>query len=181
MKQTERSERSPKKFNIVDFIIIVLAVALIAGACWKLSSASDSANQEASAQDAITHFDESPHMRFTVVCTGVVTEAATRIIDLEDTQLFNGDQELAAYITDCELRPTNFEITAADGTKITLDNPETRVLTFTIEGYFDRDEATENKTYQLGTQQVRIGKSYIVKTKSFEVNGYITAMEVVNE
>ena len=32
MKQTHSNERAPKRFNIVDVIILVLVVALVAGA-----------------------------------------------------------------------------------------------------------------------------------------------------
>ena len=72
-------------------------------------------------------------------------------------------------------------ITGDDGMHFNFTNPDTCVVTFVAEGYFDRDTATKDKAYQLGSQQLRIGKNYIMKTKSFEVNGYVTAMEVVNE
>ncbi len=181
MKQTQSNERAPKRFNIVDVIILVLVVALVAGAVWKLTSASTSANENAAAQDAIQHFDESPHMRFTVVCTGVLKDAAEKIAASDDLQLFNGDQDLAAYITSCTVRDSQYDITGDDGMHFNFTNPDTCVVTFVAEGYFDRDTATKDKAYQLGSQQLRIGKNYIMKTKSFEVNGYITAMEVVNE
>ena len=37
---------------------------------------------------------------------------------------------------------------------------------------------TDN-AYAVGTQEIRVGKSHIVKTVNIEVTGYITRMEVV--
>lgn len=178
MKQTQSNERAPKRLILSTSSFSCSSSRLSPGAVWKLTSASTSANEEAAAQDAIQHFDESPHMRFTVVCTGVLKDAAEKIAASDDLQLFNGDQDLAAYITSCTVRDSQYDITGDDGMHFNFTNPDTCVVTFVAEGYFDRDTATKDKAYQLGSQQLRIGKNYIMKTKSFEVNGYITAMEV---
>lgn len=177
----EKKDKSQKKFNIVDFAIIAIVVLLIAGVIWKLSSATKSAHEEAAVQEEITLYETSAHMRFTVECVGILNDAANVMINSADTQLNNNYQDLAAYIVDRSIRPNTYKVTAADGTIMTVEDPETCIVTFVIEGYFDEEESTENMAYKIGTQEVRIGKGYVVKTKSIETSGYVTAMEVVNE
>lgn len=180
MSATENTKKPGKRFNIVDALVLLLVVLLIAGVAWKLTGATRSANEAASVNEIVKNFDELPHVRFTVNCYSVPVETAEVLLRCEDTQLYNGDLELAGFVTDCTTKPTVHIYTDADGNACTVENPDTCIVTFTAEGYFDREAAEEDGNYMLGTQELRIGKGYIIKTRSFELSGSITGMEIVN-
>lgn len=177
----EKKDKSTKRFNIIDVAIIIVVLLLIAGVVWQLFSAKSDAEEAAQLDEEIINYASSPHMRCTVVCPNVPKEAAEIMVQSEDTQINNNYQDLAAYIVESEIRPNTDTVVMADGTTATLEDNDTCTVVFVIEGYFDRAASEEAMAYKLGTQELRIGKSYIVKTKSIETSGYVTAMEVVNE
>lgn len=175
----DKTEKTPKKFNIVDFAIIAIVILLVAAVCWNLFSASKSATEEAEVQEEVLKFESSDHMRFTVECYKVPIAAAEVMVNSEDTQLNNNYQDLAAFITDVQTRPTTYTVTNADGSESVITDPETCTVIFVVEGYYDEETAVNDMAYKLGTQELRVGKGYVVKTKSIEFTGYVTAMEVI--
>ena len=176
-----KHEGAKKKFNLVDFAIIAILVILIAAFVIKLTAASDAAEEEAAIDEEIVLYEDSPHMRCTVECHNVPVAAAEVMLRNEDPQINNSYKDLAAYIVDVTSHPTVYEVTDAEGNISTVEDPETCTVTFVIEGYYNEAEATAALASTIGTQELRIGKGYTLKTKSIEVIGTVIAMEVVNE
>lgn len=181
MNSPERNEMPKKKFNVVDAAIIVIVVLLIAGVAWKLFSASQAATEEANQNEQIEAYEELPHILYTVECLSVPTGAVENIENTDKLQLFNGEQLLAAYITDCTSEPLTDLVTNADGTSYTVENQRLSKMTFTVEAVYDQETFDKNNIYKVGTQELRLGKSYILKTETIELTGYVTSMEAVNE
>ena len=181
MNSSEKNEMPKKKFNVVDAAIIVIIVLLIAGAAWKLFSASQAANEEASQAEQIEAFEELQRIRYTVECHNVPISVAEDLENTEQLQLMSGNQLLAGFITGSERQPITLMSTEADGSELIVENQNLCKMIFTIEAVYDPEVLKENKAYTVANQELRLGKSYIVKTESIEVTGYITSMEVVDE
>ena len=148
-----------------------------------MTTATEDAEAEAAAQEEILVYEDAPHMRFTVECPDVPVSAAQDMARLceADPQINNSYMDLAGYVMEVATEPTTYTVTAADGSEATVTDPSTCTVIFVVEGYFDEAAATKNMAYALGQQELRIGKGYVVKTKSIEVAGTVIAMEVVNE
>lgn len=177
----EKQTAGKKKFNIVDFAILAIIIILIAAVLWQLTTATDEAEATAAAQEEVQIYEDAPHMRCTVECTKVPVAAAEVMVRNEDPQLNNNYTDLAAYIVDVTTRPTSHQEIDADGNVIEVVDPSTCTVVFVIEAFYNEAEATEKMAFSIGPQELRIGKSYNVKTKSIEQNGTVVAMEVVYE
>lgn len=155
------------KLNIIDLIAIILILAVVVLLGYKLTSSSGG------------FAENGQQVRFTVKVEGVDAQVYENIQDLIPGQLMTGSQML------------NGEITAVEGTMVEEDSVRYRKdagsnqltgyrsdagsydLVFTIEATL---ENTANNA--LGTQEVRVGRSYTVKTNSFELaNGLILSCE----
>lgn len=162
MKQSGKS----KKLNVVDYIIIAVLVAAVALVCVRLISKHNDTTPE-------VEEPSEPNMRFTVMVPEVDPDLAANIeasldsdpMEVEDeeepidmTQIFNSNKYFAAHIVSHETKP---------------DKDDTVALYFTIEA---ATEAT-NGVHLVGTQEVRIGKGYIVKTLGIEITGLVTSLE----
>ncbi len=155
------------KLNIIDLIAIILIVAVVALLGYKLTSSSGGFTEN------------GQQVRFTVKVEGVDAQVYENIQDLIPGQLMTGSQML------------NGKIVAVEGTQVEEDSIHYRKdagsnqlttyrsdagsydLVFTIEATL---ENVANNA--LGTQEVRVGRSYTVKTNSFELaNGLILSCE----
>ena len=170
-----------KKFNIVDFAIIAIVIILIGTVVWKITTAKEEAEATAAIQEEVLVYEDAPHMRCTIECTNVPVAAAEVMVRNEDPQLNNNYTDLAGYIVDVTTRPTSYQQIDPDGNETTVIDPNSCTVIFVVEGYFDEAAAVEKGAYALGSQELRIGKGYVIKTKSIEITGTVVGMEVVNE
>lgn len=166
MKLIDENGKLFKKFNLVDAIVVLLVVVVIAAIGWKTVSAGFAAAKEREAEALAEAYDTSPHLVFDVVCTNlpeVVAENFVKQMELpeEDRQIMNSGELLECYITGFRYEK----------------NEKDSLCTgyFTCETILQEEEGI----YSVGTQEIRIGKSYIVKTYEIETSGYISSMEVV--
>ena len=170
MKVLDKKGKLFGKINIVDLVVILLVVCILAAVIWKVADAKITAAQEAEEESAAS-FENAPHMVYTVICRSVlpeVAEAITQERPAEDMQIMNGNELVEAFITDCSYE---YEVDS-DGKQT-----GTCKVYFTIEAALDETDGI----YKVGTQEVRIGKSHIVKTYDLETSGVISAMEVIDE
>lgn len=149
------------KFNIIDILLVVIVLAVAAFAFlapgMNETEEGDLSNVESSAAQKIS---------FKVICEDVSEVLANSILqtlDGPDVQLegntisprriCNNNKLVDAQITDCQY---------VDGN-----------LLFTVEG----SSTFSGGAYMVGTQAVRIGRDYIVKTLDIEIDGAIYDME----
>ena len=151
-----------RKFNLVDFIVILLVLIIVAAVAWKAVTAGRTAAEERAKAEMAAAYESAPHLVYKVVCTDIpqeVAEACRQQMDLpmEDRQLMSNGKSVEGYITDCRYEPAESGCT----------------LYFTIEVIPDEKDGI----YSVGSQEVRVGKGHIVKTYNIETSGWVYEME----
>ena len=158
------------KINVIDLIVLVLIVAVAAVVALKFLG-----------KDAGIPGDNSTtQIEYTVKVPLVqesVYEAVKAQVEAEGerAQLMADGSMLDAYVLDVSSEPYLIPVEKEDGTVVASAQPGYVSVNFTI-----RATITNPITQAVGTQEVRIGKTHIVKTKTFElVNGIIQTCETV--
>ena len=145
------------KLNIIDVLVVILIIAAIAVLGMKLTSHSDSAG------------GEGQQVVYTVLVRDVEPEVYENIKGLIPGQLYAEDELQNAYVTKVEATPVEesavvLEKNSYGTTTVTQGIPGNYDLVFTIEGYVQ-----DNISSKLGSQEIRVGKTHIVKTTEFEL------------
>ena len=89
-------------------------------------------------------------------------------------QIVSGNSYTSAVITDMQIEPYDQQVTTADGRIVTARDPDKRDLVFTIETTVPEGTASPS----IGTQEVRAGRTFIVKTNDFETTGNIDSVDI---
>lgn len=151
------------KLNIIDLIAILLILAVLALVGYKFLDGKPS-GLSGSGQSIV----------YTVEVKGVRPEVYESVKEMLPSQLMAADEMLDAYVTDVKATPVEndtYEVSRnRDTGKETISRTSggTYHLVFTIEGTINN-----TMTSELGTQEIRVGKSHIVKTTTFELDGGI--------
>lgn len=151
------------KLNIIDLIAILLILAVLALIGYKFLDGKPS-GLGGSGQAIV----------YTVEVKGVRPEVYESVQEMLPSQLMAADEMVDAYVTDVKATPVEndtYEVSRNKDTgKETISRVEggTYNLVFTIEGTINNALTSE-----LGTQEIRVGKSHIVKTTTFELEGGI--------
>jgi len=159
------------KFNIVDIIILAVALAAIVGVALKLTGHLGGEEQKVGTDISYTVQVENVDRE--------VYESIKRYVDAAKAAGKPGDELMANgevlnfYITDVTAteRENAFDLTTDGTTYMTLYpiQKDKVDLVFSIQGY-----TPDNNLTIVGTQEVRVGKGHIVKTTHFELyNGVI--------
>lgn len=145
-------EQRKHRFNIVDVIALVLVLAVLAFAGWKLlSNRSDGGGET-----------EKVTIRYTVLCEGVDAALYETCLEHIPSQIMASGVLYDGYILAVERE--DYYVLAADGTWV--PDPYSVNLYFTVEAHIPRTAAVKT---EIGTQEVRIGKSdYILKSRYIE-------------
>lgn len=155
------------KINIIDLLVILLVVIVAAVVAVKLLGGNEGLPGGESSSTKLT---------YTVEVDGVKPEVYENLkgyVDQEggDQLMASGDM-LTAYVTGVKAEPHEESVSVNTSNGVLTLPTESGLLdlTFTIEG-----EVVNPVTTELGTQEVRIGKTHTVKTVHFELaNGVIT-------
>lgn len=149
------------KINIVDLIVILVIVIAAVVVGMKFLGGSGSAINPT----------KTP-VRYTVLVEGVEPEVYENIRQYIPGQLMASGEMLDGYVTDVEVvegRTHAATVDTADGTLEIPVNTGKLDLIFTIEC-----NVVNSITTEIGTQEVRVGKTHTVKTNRFElINGII--------
>lgn len=169
MKIIDKQGKLFGKLNIIDLIVIVLILAVLAFLAMRFlpggGQSSDGEGQEIVYTVKVENVEPS------------VYEFITDELEKGPSQLTASNEMLPAYVTKVEATPveaTSVVLTDSGGyTQIKQDEKNNYDLVFTIEG-----TVKDNLSSELGTQEIRVGKSHIVKTTTFElVNGTILSCD----
>ncbi len=147
------------KLNIIDILLILILIAAVAFVAVRfLSDDGDTLGSEVALSE--------PNLVFTVVCEDIDEVLAQNIMDslaspdtlldgnmINMTRLFNSNKLVDARVTAWEY--------------------ENGALSLTVEGC----AVYSNGAFSIGTQEVRIGKIFNVKTLDVEIEGLVYAME----
>lgn len=181
------TEKKKLRLNIIDVIVILLLVAVVVVGAIKLADvrAEQARANDASDSEPISGPPEDfvPNVRFEVLAEGVSREVAETVVNDPNNRLCNSFRLLNAYIVSAELEPCMETVLAADGTLVEAENPARANIRFVIDAYVMLGDyytiVNGNFNTYLGSQDLRIGKQYIVKTMTVEVTGITTALQVL--
>lgn len=189
MKEKKEAQAKGKvfgKLNIIDFFLILLLVAVVVVVVFKLAGPAlanlNSENIEESTEETSALIGGAPasfkaNVVFETVRYGYPRQAAEAVAATTGLRLFNSNQYLDAYITDIQIEPCYTVGVDANGKAVNVEDPSLCNLRFCVSGYIDKEVPNimigGNMNTVLGTQELRIGKPYIVKTFTIEVGDTI--------
>ena len=154
------------KINIIDLLVLIIAIVIVAAVALKMSGRLGPAVVE-----------QPSDITYTVRVKGVEKEVYDEVLSFIDRaqnelglpgdQLMSNGALLSAYITEATAVPHEAKalISSMDGDVIIPVMEDTLDVTFTVQGTVANNIKTE-----LGSQEVRVGKQHIVKTTHFELN-----------
>ena len=152
MKLVDEKGRLFGKINLIDLLVIVLVLAVVAAVGWKL------VGKKAAAAVA----DNEHELTFTVLFEDQPAELAQFAQTQVGRQLVNNAKLIPAEITGVSAS------TLADETRYDLYVTVKATATFS------------GNVWKVGSQEVRVGYEYILKTSEFELTGIISGMEADN-
>lgn len=157
------------KVNIIDLIVLalILAVAVVVGL--KLIGRGQGLPAEGT----------STGINYTVVTTSVTQEVYESVVAEmakggdSVTLMANGAMLTGSYVKSISAEPHKEAVQCADGSIVLTEEPGLVDITFDIHAVISNPI-----TQAVGTQEVRVGKPHIVKTKTYEItNGTILTVE----
>ena len=153
MKFIDSKGRLFGKLNLIDLLVILILAAAVFAVVWKLGGkkAADAAGSKAAV------------VKYTVVCEDLPKDICTFAESQVGQQLVNSGKLLDATVTNTE----------TEESAVTSGHEN---LYLTIEG----TATFSDRVYSVGSQEVRVGYEYIVKTSEFELTSLISDMEVTN-
>lgn len=162
MSVIDRKGKLFGKLNIIDLLAILLIVAVLALVGYKLTS--NSGGGLAGAGQKVVYTVEVKNVDADIYAS-LQKEALP-------SQLTAANELLDAYVTDIQGTPAdpnsyNMKWDGSTGDlTLSQDQDGSYDVVFTIEG-----TVKDNLTSELGTQEIRVGKTHIVKTTTFELEG----------
>ena len=157
-----RAQSGRRHINPIDLIVIVLILALGAVGAYKLL-ANRGGGEKQSVQVTYKVKAEAQDLR--------TYESLKKKVP---AQLMAGESLYPGYVVDVTTEPCNFFTVGDDGNLIMTEDKDLVNIIFTIQCTLTNGAVQTNK---IGTQEVRIGKSHIVKTEYFELTGDIISMD----
>lgn len=153
--------------NIVDLLVVVFILAVLGGIAWKIfgDRISEAANEVTAARN-------STSVTYTVRATGVSEDVADAVTSLEYPQQLAVNTGLVAesYIVSVTTEPSKaLSVDREFAEMVEYDRVD---LIFTIEA-----KVAKGDFITVGSQEVRIGKSHIVKSQFVEYSGVIESLD----
>ena len=150
--------------NIIDLIVILLVVVVAAAVLWKVFGAK--------VTEAIT---SDMDMTYTVRCEGFSPALGENLTEQSyPQQMAASGSYVNAHVTGVEVVPHMETVYFEDGTSEVRESLTEVDIIFTCTATVD----SRSVNFPVGTQEVRIGKEHIVKTRYVEVEGYIASVEL---
>lgn len=168
MKVIDNKGRLFGKLNLIDLLVILLVLALAVAVVLKVTG-------HGADKDAKVDYSQGDinSLEYTVICKVVNRILLPSLQEEIGNQLMsNGELVEDCRILDIKVDPCMERIILDDGTVKTVENPLYCDLTFTIGGTAPYAE----NAYHVGSQEVRVGKSHIVKTTTMELTGTVIEM-----
>ena len=151
--------------NVVDLIILAAAVFLVGAIVWQLAGDKVS--------DAV-----SPNAEMTVVMKvpgchpDLVAEAERQ--DLVGEHLISGGVVLDAYISDFWTEDYIMQAQNSEGQLVDAKDPSKSTLCFEVKAKVPQNTATP----KIGSQEVRSGMTFIIKTQTFSAIANVYYMQI---
>lgn len=184
-------KKQRKKLNIIDLIIILLLLAAVVFLVSRgIRSYRAAQILEVEKNDQIQNAcrmpeDFQPNLRVELVYKNVERTEAERITKAEYLRLYNSYVLLDAYITEMRLQPSVLRSVDRDGKEVCAESASLVDIRFTVDAQVDLSNPDSvidgNFNPLIGSQELRIGKQYILKTMEIEIAVLVTDMEILYE
>lgn len=153
--------------NVVD-LLVLLAVLLVAGALiWQLlgDRVSDAVSEQTELTAIVAIAGSHPDL---------VAEVERQ--DLVGQKMVSGNSFLDAYISDVWFDDYVMQNPTAEGSIVDAIDPTKKDIMIEIKTTVAKGTASP----KIGSQEVRTGRTFIVKTQTFECSGIIYYMEIAD-
>jgi hypothetical protein len=151
--------------NVIDLLILVAIIAVVGAIAWQLFGTQ--------VNDAV-----SPQVELTaeVVIIGTAPRLVDEILrqDLVGERLVAGNEYMSASITDVWLEDYIMQAIRDDGVIVDAKDPSKKDVVVKIKTSVAKDTASP----KIGSQELRAGKTFILKTQTFECSGTIRYVEI---
>ncbi len=153
-------EKQKHKFNAVDVVIILIVVALIAFAVYQFLSPNEDVVETNGTLTLEVLVSPQPQEMYEDIMKNVPAQlvASNELVDGRVVSAVFEEVE----VTSMENAPVTYETDRVYGT-----------ILFTIELQADLNDLSTG----VGNQEIRTGRSYIVKTQYYEITGTILSVE----
>lgn len=150
------------KFNIVDIVIVLLVIVMIAVVAVKVfgSKATDIVSAKTTLYTEIDVIGATPRM---------IDEVERQKDTLIGARLVSGNEYLSATVEDVWMEDYYVDVQCADGTIVNSKSPDKKDIIFLVK----TEVAEGTPSPKIGSQEVRAGRTFIIKTQTFETSGTI--------
>lgn len=151
--------------NIVDLFVLLALIAVVAGVGWKLfgPKVAEAVNPDVTMTSTMRIRGATPFL---------VSEVERN--DQTGKSLVSGNDFVAAKITNIKIEDYIQQVTTADGRIVNALDPSKKDIVVTIESKVSKGTATP----KIGTQEVRAGRTFIIKTNDFETTANIDSVVI---
>lgn len=151
--------------NIVDLIVLLLVVAVAGVLATQLlgNKVTDAVSQKVDCYAQIRIIGAHPSM---------VTDIKNR--DMAGERMVSGNEYLSSTIEDVWIEDYRVQAVTDDGRIVTATDPDKKDIIFLVKTQVAPDTASP----KIGSQELRAGKTFIVKTQTYECSGTIRYVEI---
>jgi len=166
-------KKQTRKINIIDLIVLIVIAAVAVGVVLKMTGILDKSSGKEEAGSSV--------VEYTVKVLRVdpsVYQAVRGHIEAGDTQFMtNGGKEVdGSQVLSIRSEPYVFTTVLDDGKGTTVKSEDP----YYLDVYFTCRSTTSNaEAHTVGTQEVRIGRNFIVKARNYELTGTIMECDTV--
>ena len=160
------SEKRKVRFNAVDAIVLAAILLVVAGVCYQLFGAK---------VQNIT----APKVKLSFVATvynarwEVVESILAEDFNARPAQMVAGNGFVPdAYVTGAAYQNSVSTVESPDGGLMVSEDPRLYDVTFTMEAEIPNDAAI----IKVGAQEVRIGKGFVIKTRTVEIGSQVNSL-----
>ena len=152
--------------NIVDLFVLIAVIAVIGGIGWKLFAPSV---KEATSQQV----EMTTVLRVRGATPFLVDELEREGNDQVGKKLVSGNDYVDATIESLTVEDYVQQVTTADGRITNALDPSKKDVVIVVKSMV----AEGTPTPKIGTQEVRAGRTFIIKTNNFETTANIDTVE----
>ena len=167
MKVLDEKGRLFGKINLVDALVVLVILIVAAGVIWKMFGDNIESAVSASSNRTLT---------YEVVCSGIDNDVCDTVMEDYVGQLMSNGDLVNGYVVDCQREAYYITDVGEDGQAIAALSPTRSSLRFLIVYSLPANDITN----AVGSQEVRVGKTHIVKTCDIEVSGVVTSVQITD-
>lgn len=174
---------------MIDVIVILLLIAVIAFfvvrgvSVYRAAQVLEVENKDQNRNARMMPEDFTPNLRVTLICRSVKSTDADRICRAQYLRLYHNFFLLDAYVSSIVQQPCILRTVSSSGKELLVESEDLVDLCFTVDAQVDLSNPDSvidgNFNPLIGSQELRIGKQYTLKTMELELSTTVTDMEIL--